>query len=257
VSIERQPSLPGRISATLTGVTTMHPSLKLLGFTTLFVALAGCGKHDDETTAAQAPAPEAAMPAPAPMETPPTAPVAASVPAPKLQAAMRGLWHDHIVHSREYAMAVHAHNAADAKKAADAVVENAKQISGAVAGFYGKPGGDRLMELLAGHWGAIKAMTDARAKNDTLGADKAMKDASTNVDAIAKFLAGANPNLPEDTVRGLYLAHVAHHSQQIQQIMAGDTAGEATSWADMQTHMDSIADALTGAIAKQFPDKAS
>lgn len=239
----------------------MHPPIKLapiqlLGFATLFLALAGCGKHDaDETSAAQAPPPEAAMPAPAPAATPPPAP--ASVPAPKLQAAMRGLWHDHIVHSREYAMAMHAHNPADAKKAADAVVENAKQISGAVAGFYGKPGGDRLMELLAGHWGAIKAMTDARAKSDTAGADKAMKDASANVDEIAKFLAGANPNLPEDTVRGLYLAHVAHHSQQIQQIMAGDTAGEATSWADMQTHMDSIADALTGAIAKQFPDKAS
>ena len=236
----------------------MHPSIKLLGFTTLFLALAGCGKHDtDEKSAAHAPPPETTMPAPAPAEAPTPAPEAASVPAPKLQAAMRGLWHEHIVRSREYAMAMHAHNAADAKKAADAVVDNAKQISAAVAGFYGKPGGDRLMELLGGHWGAIKAMTDARAKNDTAGADKAMKDASANVDEIAKFLAGANPNLPEDAVRGLYLAHVAHHSQQIQQIMAGDTAGEATSWADMQTHMDAIADALTGALAKQFPDKAS
>ena len=234
----------------------MHPSIKLLGFTTLFLALAGCGNRDtDEKSAAQAPPPATTMPAPA--ETPAPAPEAASVPAPKLQAAMRGLWHEHIVRSREYAMAMHAHNAADAKKAADAVVANAKQISAAVAGFYGKPGGDRLMELLGGHWGAIKAITDARAKNDTAGADKAMKDASANVDEIAKFLAGANPNLPEDTVRGLYLAHVAHHSQQIQQIMAGDTAGEATSWADMQTHMDAIADALTGALAKQFPDRAS
>jgi len=236
----------------------MHPSIKLLGFTTLFLALAGCGNRDtDEKSAAQAPPPATTMPAPAPAETPAPAPEAASVPAPKLQAAMRGLWHEHIVRSREYAMAMHAHNAADAKKAADAVVANATQISAAVAGFYGKPGGDRLMELLGGHWGAIKAMTDARAKNDSAGADKAMKDASANVDEIAKFLAGANPNLPEDTVRGLYLAHVAHHSQQIQQIMAGDTAGEATSWADMQTHMDAIADALTGALAKQFPDKAS
>ena len=53
------------------------------------------------------------------------------------------------------------------------------------------------------------------------------------------------------------LAHGAHHSQQIQQIMAGDTAGEATTWTAMQAHMDTIADALAGAIAKQFPDKAS
>jgi hypothetical protein len=84
-----------------------------------------------------------------------------------------------------------------------------------------------------------------------------MADLTANAGEIAKFLAGANPNLPEDTVRGLLLAHGAHHSQQIQQIMADDTAGEATSWAAMQQHMDSIADALAGAIAKQFPDKAS
>jgi hypothetical protein len=234
----------------------MHPTIKPLGLATLLLALAACGNQNADTTA-QTPEPEATTPAPAPMEAPAPAPVEAAVPAPKLQAAMRDLWHGHIVAARDYAIAVHAHKDADAKKAADAVVANAKQISGAVAGFYGQAGGDRMMELLGGHWGAIKALTDARAKDDTAGADKAMNDLTANAGEIAKFLAGANPNLPEDTVRGLLLAHGAHHSQQIQQIMAGDTAGEATSWVAMQQHMDGIADALAGAIAKQFPDKAS
>jgi hypothetical protein len=174
-----------------------------------------------------------------------------------LQAALRDLWHGHIVHARDYALAVHAHKDADAKQAADAVVANAKQISGAVAGFYGKAGGDRMMELLGGHWGAVKALTDARAKGDSTAADKATSDLNANAGEIAKFLSSANPNLPEDTVRGLMLAHGAHHSQLIEQIMAGDTSGEATTWTAMQQHMDTIADALAGAIAKQFPDKAS
>jgi hypothetical protein len=234
----------------------MHPSIKPLGLATLLLALAACGNQNADTTA-QTPEPEATAPAPAPMDAPAPAPAEAAVPAPKLQAAMRDLWHGHIVAARDYALAMHAHNDADAKKAADAVVANAKQIAGAVGGFYGEAGGDRMMELLGGHWGAIKALTDARAKDDTAAADKAMNDLTANAGEIAKFLAGANPNLPEDTVRGLLLAHGAHHSQQIQQIMAGDTAGEATSWAAMQQHMDGIADALAGAIAKQFPDKAS
>jgi hypothetical protein len=170
---------------------------------------------------------------------------------------MRDLWHGHIVHARDYALAVHAGNDADAKAAADAVVANAKDIAGAVAGFYGKAGGDQMLTLLAGHWGAVKAMTDARAKDDKAGVDKAMADLTANASEIAKFLAGANPNLPEDTVRGLLLAHGAHHSSQINLIMSGDTAGEATEWTAMQAHMDMIADALAGAIAKQFPEKAS
>src|SRR3546814_9513518 len=75
----------------------------------------------------------------------------AGVAAPELQAGMRDLWHGYIVHARDYALAVHAGNDADGKAAADAVVENARQISDAVAGFYGEAGGEQMMTLLAGH----------------------------------------------------------------------------------------------------------
>ncbi|MFL6591365.1 MAG: hypothetical protein ACJ8GK_01490 [Luteimonas sp.] len=181
---------------------------------------------------------------------------AADASAPKLHAAMRSLWHGHIVHAREYAMAVHANHATEAKRAADAVVANAHQIADAVGGFYGKPAGDRMMELLGGHWGAVKALTDARAHNDSAAADTAMGKLTGNASEIAKFLAGANPNLPEDAVRGMLLAHGAHHAQELSQIMAGDLAGETASWKAMQAQMDTVADALAGAIAKQFPAKA-
>jgi len=197
-------------------------------------------------TPAFAAAPQSTSPAPA-----------ATASAPKLHAALRSRWHGHIVHAREYAMAVHAHDDAKAKKAADAVVANAHQLSDAVAGFYGKAGGDRMMELLGGHWGAVKALTDAQAHHDAATGQKAMTDLVANAGEIAKFLAGANPNLPEDTVRGLLLAHGAHHQQQITQIMAGDMQAEGNTWTAMQQHMDAIADALAGAIAKQFPAKAN
>lgn len=233
----------------------MHPPIKWFVFTAISFALAGCGTRDADTSVGQTADPDmATLPAPSPAEPAP-APPEVSLPAPKLQAALRGLWHGHIVHVRDYALAVHAHNDGNAKQAADDVVANARQISGAVAGFYGKGGGDRMMELLGGHWGAVKALTDARAKADKALADKAAAEMAGNAGEIAKFLDGANPNLPEDTVRGLMLAHGAHHSQQIQQIMAGDMQGESITWAAMQQHMDMIADALAGALAKQFPDK--
>ncbi|HVR81697.1 MAG TPA: hypothetical protein VHF02_06410 [Luteimonas sp.] len=235
----------------------MNPSLKILGLAMLLAGTAACSRNEPSTSADTQPPPVESAPAPMPAEPARAAPASDTVAAPKLQAALRDLWHGHIVHARDYALAVHAGNKADASKAADAVVANAKQLSGAVAGFYGKAGGDRMMELLGGHWGAVKALTDTRAARNAAGADKAMADLTANASEIAKFLAGANPNLPEDTVRGLMLAHGAHHSQQIQQIMADDMQGEATTWTAMQQHMDMIADALAGAIAKQFPEKAS
>lgn len=240
----------------------MSTSLKPLGLAVALV-LAGCNQAaapaDSASAAdmADAAAVETMAEAPAAEAAPAPATEDAAVPAPQLQAAMRDLWHGHIVHTRDYALAVHAGNDADAKAAADAVVENARQISGAVAGFYGEAGGEQMMTLLAGHWGAVKALTDTRMAKDEAGATKAMDDLKANAAAIARFLAGANPNLPEDTVYGLMLAHGAHHSAQIDLILADDTAGEADEWAAMQSHMDMIADALAAAIAKQFPDKAS
>lgn len=231
----------------------MSISPKILG---LAVALALAGCNQATPPADTAAAPDAMEAAPVPVEDAAPAADTAAVPAPKLQAAMRDLWHGHVVHTRDYSLAMHAGNDADAKAAADAVVENAKQISAAVGSFYGQAGGDQMMTLLAGHWGAVKAMTDARIKGDDAAADKAINDLNANAAEIAKFLAGANPNLPEDTVLGLMLAHGAHHVAQVKLILAGDTAGEAAEWTAMQQHMDMIADALAGAIAKQFPDKA-
>ncbi|MBJ6981278.1 hypothetical protein [Luteimonas sp. MC1572] len=230
------------------------PLNPLVAAMALALALAGCDRAvppDTPATAPEATAPTAVATAPAPM------PESGAVAAPQLHAAMRELWHGHIVHARDYALAVHAGGTADAQAAADAVVENATQISTAVAGFYGEAGGKQMLALLGGHWGAVKALTDARAAGGGAAAEAAMADLTANAGEIAKFLAGANPNLPEDTVHGLMLAHGAHHSRQVDLILADDTAGEAAEWSAMQTHMDMIADALAGAIAKQFPDKAT
>lgn len=185
------------------------------------------------------------------------APQAAAAPAaPKLHAALRGLWHGHVVHTRAYAMAVEAGNTAAAAKAADDVVANAKQIANAVAGFYGADAGTGMLKLLAGHWAGVKALTDATHAGDKAAADKAMQELATNAGEIAKFLHGANPaNWPEATVDGLLLEHVADHQSQVGEIMRGDKAGEAKTWAMMQEHMNTIADALAGGIAAQFPTK--
>lgn len=183
--------------------------------------------------------------------------VATTAAAPKLQADLRTLWNGHVAATRNYALAVKADDSAGADRAAQGVVANAKSISGAVASFYGAPAGDAMLTLLGGHWGGVKALTDAHRRGDAAAAAQALDALVANAGEIAVFLAGANPHLPADAVRGLLVAHGGHHAAQTQQIMAGDTAAEAQTWVAMQAHMDVIADALAGAIAKQFPDKAS
>ncbi len=186
-----------------------------------------------------------------------SAPATAESVAPKLDAALRGLWQGHVQHTRDYALAVKAGDKGSAEKAASGVVGNARQIADAVAGFYGTDAGETMLKLLGAHWGAVKAMTDAEHAGNHAAATQAAKDLADNASAIAKFLAAANPYLPEDAVRGLLMAHGAHHQAQIGEIMRGDMQSEAKTWGAMRAHMDTIADALASALAKQFPEKAA
>lgn len=171
------------------------------------------------------------------------------------QSALRDAWVEHVFWVRNYVLASKEGNANQRKVAADEVLANAKGIAAAVASFYGKAGGDRMLELLAGHWGAVKDYADATFDKKGNGQQAAADKLTANAKEIAAFLAKANPNLPENTLIGLLTAHGAHHVAQIQQIDKADYAGEAQTWHTMRTHMFVIADALTDALAKQFPEK--
>jgi hypothetical protein len=171
------------------------------------------------------------------------------------QAVERDVWVGHIFWVREVVRGLAEKNQAAADFAEKQVVANAKQIAGTIEPFYGKAGADQLFKLLAGHYTAIKAHATATVAGDAAGAQKALADLTGNANEIAKFLSGANPNLPEATVKSLFAAHGGHHVQQNQQLASQDMAGEARTWDAMKIHIYTLADALVGGIAKQFPDK--
>ncbi len=178
-----------------------------------------------------------------------------SVKQAATRAVMRDLWVEHVFWIRNYVTASAAADQGRKKVATDQVIANATAISGAIASYYGKPAGDQMLTLLAGHWGAVKDYSDATFSHNAKGQQEAASNLLGNAKAIAAFLSKANPNLPEATLVGLLSAHGAHHIAQIQQISTGDYAGEAKTWGAMRTHMFVIADALADAIAKQFPAK--
>lgn len=172
-------------------------------------------------------------------------------------AALRDLWLGHIFWVRNVIVDTLAGNKKKAAAAEKEVVANARQIAGAIEPYYGKEASEKLFGLLAGHYGAVKQYLEATAAGSQAKQDAAVKNLTGNATEIAKFLSGANPNLPFDTLNGLLLAHGGHHIQEIQQLKNRQYAEEAQIWEAMKNHMYVIADALAGAIAKQFPKQFS
>jgi hypothetical protein len=173
----------------------------------------------------------------------------------KTDAALRDLWLGHAFWVRAVVVETLSGNEAAAAAAEDEAVSNAKQLAASMEPFYGRAAADQTFKLLVGHYTAVKQYLLATRSHSATRQDSARQAMFKNADEIAVFLSGANPNLNIDALRGMLLTHGAHHVTQIQQIADRKYAQEARTWEAMKNHMYGIADALTFAIAKQFPAK--
>lgn len=172
------------------------------------------------------------------------------------QMAVRDLWIDHIFWIRSVVIAAANEDEAARTEAETQAVENAKKIADVIEPFYGKPASEKLFELLAGHYGAVKDYLTATVPAlDNAQQKIAVEKLAVNAQEIATFLSEANPNLPKETLSNLLRVHGGHHLAQIDQVRKNDFGGEARTWMEMKQHIYILADALVGGIVKQFPDK--
>jgi hypothetical protein len=176
-----------------------------------------------------------------------------------LKMALRGLLTDHIFWVRSLVIATRLGDRAEASVSDANGTENARAIGRSIAPIYGQAAGEKFATLFVGHYSAVKDYMRAAFANNYKGSaalEKTAQDRLTkNATDIAAFLSSANPNLPNGTVYALLVAHAGHHIAAINATAKKDWAAEAKVWDPMVMHIDTIADALADAIAKQFPDK--
>ena len=176
----------------------------------------------------------------------------------EMQKDFRDLWLGHIF-MIQHVVLVNVINDSAAREAADKqVLANAKQIANTFKPFYGEARSEKLFTLLSGHYAAVKEYSEATIAANMRQQDAALSRMGTNADDIDVFFNGVNPHhLPKGTIRGLIEAHGAHHVLQINQYKKKEYAKLEETWSIMRQHVYVIADTLTTALAKQFPDKFS
>ena len=171
-----------------------------------------------------------------------------------VRLALRKLWSDHVIWTREYIVAAVA-GTPDAGAAATRLLANQEDIGAAVAGFYGQAAGDRLTELLKEHIMIAVDLVAAAKTGDQ--AAFATHDArwTANIEAIAAFLAGANPNWPEGDVLDLLALHLKLTKDEAVARITGDWAADVKAFDDIFTEIMVLADALYDGIVAQFPER--
>ena len=176
----------------------------------------------------------------------------------EMQKTLRGLWLGHIFMIQHVVLYNTTNKPAEQHTADQQVLANAKQIANTFTPFYGEARAEKLFTLLSSHYAAVKEYSEATIEGNTHQQDTALAHLASNADDIDAFFTGVNPDhLPKDTIRGLIAAHGAHHVLQINQYKKKEYAKLEETWPMMRQHVYIIADTLTTALSKQFPEKFS
>lgn len=139
---------------------------------------------------------------------------------------------------------------------AGALSENTDELSAAIASVYGDEAGAQFKEIWASHIGFFVDYTVAAKSGDAAGMDQAVQNLNGYVEAISTFLSDANPNLPKEAVAQLVTEHVTLLKEAVDKHGAGDFAGSYDAQDRARTQITTeIADTLSGAIVKQYPEK--
>jgi hypothetical protein len=175
----------------------------------------------------------------------------------EMKQTLRDLWVGHIFWVRHVVSNIATNDPEERDAAEKEVVANTKQIASTMTPFYGEVASEKLYRLLDVNIGAVREYSEATVAGDKRRQDAALALLASNADDIADFLSHLNPYMQKETVRGLIAAHGAHHVLQINQYKAKEYARLGATWPMMRQHIYVIADTMTTALVKQFPDKFS
>jgi hypothetical protein len=171
-----------------------------------------------------------------------------------LRNGMRKLWTEHVLWTRVVIIDDIA-GLPDTNVALDRLLQNQVDIGDAIKPFYGDAAGAKLTTLLKQHiTGAVAVLTAAKAGN-TQQFDKANADWHANAAAIAKFLADANPNVDFASMKEMMDTHLAQLLDEATARLQGNWNADVNAYDATVEHIDMMADAISNAVIKQFPDK--
>lgn len=171
-----------------------------------------------------------------------------------VRLALRKLWSDHVIWTREYIVAAVA-GTPDADAAAGRLLTNQEDIGAAVAGFYGSAAGDALTALLKDHIMIAVDLVAAAKSGDQAAFATHDGRWTANIQEIASFLAGANPNWPEKDVFDLLALHLKLTKDEAVARISADWAADIKAFDDIFTEIMVVADTLYDGIVAQFPDR--
>jgi hypothetical protein len=170
-----------------------------------------------------------------------------------VRLALRKLWSDHVIWTREYVFAA-VGETGEADAVAGRLLANQDHIGGAFVPYYGADAGQAVTDLLKEHiMIAVDLVADAKAGD----MDKFAKDDARwteNIGNIADLLSGTNPAWPRADVLDLLALHLQLTKGEVTAVLQKDWKASIKAFDDIFTEIMTLADALFDGLVAQFPN---
>jgi hypothetical protein len=170
-------------------------------------------------------------------------------------AQMRKLWEDHVTWTRLYIVSAAA-DLPDLELTAQRLLQNQADIGDAAAAFYGDEAGAELTTLLEEHILGAADLLAAAKSGDQTAIEVAGANWYANADAIAAFLAAANPDQwPLADMQAEMRMHLDLTLDEATARLNGDYAADIAAYDRVHDHILAFVDRLSAGIAAQFPER--
>ena len=174
--------------------------------------------------------------------------------AVSLILAMRRLWSDHVVWTRDYIIAATS-GLPEAEAAANRLLRNQEDIGNAVVPLYGEAAGQALTDLLKQHVLIAVDLVDAAKNGDDAKFQENDRKWTENAQQIAALLSSANPdNWSEADVMDLLRQHLELTKGEVVARLQGKWNDDIAAFDDIYTEILTVSDVLSEGLIKQFPD---
>ncbi|WP_026582614.1 hypothetical protein [Bacillus sp. J33] len=173
----------------------------------------------------------------------------------KFENEFRRLWIDHVLWTSNYITSATTAGAEDQKQVLARLLKNQEDIGNSIKPYYGEAAGNRLTELLKEHITIAGDMVEAAKSGKGAKVNQLNKDWHRNADDIVAFLSSANPHLKNNDLKKLFYMHLELVTDDLSASLVKDWDARIVSIDEGLTHIIIMADAISEAIVKQFPNQ--
>jgi hypothetical protein len=167
----------------------------------------------------------------------------------------RRLWIDHVLWTSNYITSATTAGAEDQQQVLLRLLRNQEDIGNSVKPLYGKEAGDNLTNLLKEHIVIAGKIVDAAKKGKKDMVNQLNQDWIRNADDIAAFLSKANPHLKNEELKKLLYMHLELVTDDLEASLEKEWDARIVAIDESVTHIIMMADAISDAVVKQFPEK--